>query len=76
MRVMTVKLAVSRAFPDLARSLQTSRASPPDGPAGAKTGRKIMFRTDNLVKAAASFVAAVAMTAMFVSAAVPVMPIA
>jgi len=35
-----------------------------------------MFRTDNLVKAAASFVAAVAMTAMFVSAAVPVMPIA
>lgn len=35
-----------------------------------------MFRFENLAKTAASFAAAIAMTAMFVSAAVPVMPIA
>lgn len=35
-----------------------------------------MFRLDTLTKTAASFAAAVAMTAMFVIAAVPVMPVA
>ncbi len=35
-----------------------------------------MFRFDSIAKTAASLIAAIAMTAMFVSAAVPVIPIA
>jgi len=68
-----LKLALFRAWHASCKPLERRRRMVRPAP---RLGGSTMFRFENFAKTAASVAAALALTAMFVSAAVPVMPVA